>query len=83
MKQAPTMTEKEVAELLKRDISQLGGGGDILAHAPRIVTRRRLRGETVKQAKARWEREAEIQHERDIDPSIGAGGRRLPVRYDD
>lgn len=84
-KQPPTLTNPtDAARISRAELPWSGYTASIAHSGSRVVRERVLPGETERQAKARWAREREVERERDMDPRVSsAGGRVMPVRYDD
>lgn len=84
-RQAPTITDSDT--LVDQALKEMRSGDGCrqstlgVASVPQR-TKRVMPGETKAEARARWEREAQLQDDRDRDPSRGPDGRRLPVRYE-
>ena len=72
------LTEKE----LKDDLNNRGRGPTYLL-APRIIRRRKFPGESERTAKARWEREADLERDRDNEHRRVYTGQILPVFPED
>jgi hypothetical protein len=81
MTQAPTTTSLTERELLDDRADRWRGPA--FALAPRIVRRKKLTGESEQQAKARWDREAELERDRDEERRRVFTGQVLPVFLDD
>lgn len=83
-KQPPTMTDPiKMAEAAKAERAWAGRNASFLSPAAQAVRQRVMPGETDAQAKARWEREREIERAYENDPRRTlAGGQVMPIRYD-
>lgn len=68
------LTEKE----LREDISERGRGPAYL-FSPRVIRQKKLAGETYRDAKARWDREAALEADRDREARRVYTGQILPV----